>query len=153
MTFFQVCLHHLTLVTFISDIFLLVEKIFFFKFFSLMCKTMKICHKKKSLIEVHLMIGPLTQVVGLHHTIAIVPSDHSSPLHWSVLECQVPTSFNPSLRWHIIFKTCIRRGKKMAQLQAYICTHVYLKYLWHQQKEHLHMYDTETQWDWYEIEM
>ncbi len=61
--------------------------------------------------------------------------------------------FNPSLRWHIIFKTCIRRGKKMAQLQAYICTHVYLKYLWHQQKEHLHMYDTETQWDWYEIEM
>lgn len=48
--------------------------------------------QKKSLIEVHLMIGPLTQVVGSHHTIAIVPCNHSSPLHWSVLECQVPTS-------------------------------------------------------------
>jgi hypothetical protein len=48
--------------------------------------------QKKSLIEVHLMIGPLTQVVGLHHTIVIVPCDHSSLLHWSVLKCQVPTS-------------------------------------------------------------
>ncbi len=27
--------------------------------------------------------------------------------------------FNPSLWWHIIFRTCIRRGKKMTQLQAY----------------------------------
>lgn len=48
--------------------------------------------QKKSLIEVHLMIGPLIQVVWSRHTIAIVPCYHSSPLHWFVLECQVPTS-------------------------------------------------------------
>jgi hypothetical protein len=152
MTLFQVCLCHLTLAKFMCDIFLLVEKIFFPKFFFLMCKKMKNFPQKKSLIEVHLMICPLTQVVGLHHTIAIVPCDHSSPLHWCVLECQVLNFFNPSSRWNIIFQNMYLKRKKMAQTTS-ICTHVYLKYLWHQEKEHLHMYDTETQWDWYEIEM